>query len=170
MEQKKTDSYFLNFIEENKKEIFRLFYENSPYFPNHCTDIAYVLGMHYEAITTNKALIQKRFKKHYSRNQWHRVLKVGNHYVDFSLFQFYTAKPRFKKLSLEEAYAFAIDELQGGIVVFDETYLHRFTDEYTTETIEDLHPFYPRSEGFLRDYGWNEFSKEVIQKNVLAEA
>jgi len=119
-----------NFIDDNKKEIFCFFKENSPFFPSCCVDIALMLkyfikeyfNMEFEMITAQKTLYQNNRK-------FHIWLQKKDQIIDFSLFQFYIGKNRFKKLSAVEAYGYCIEEIQRDNVFFDVSYYNKLFKE-----------------------------------------
>lgn len=154
----------LNFLNENKEFIFKYHKNYSPFFPGCCVDITSMLHhfiLQYYGVDLNW---YKATKKFYPNNKlFHLWLELDDTVIDFSLFQFYIGKNKFKKVSDDIAYAYCINEVQRGDIAFDKKYyLNIFEDIVNAD--RELYYGY-----FLGDMRAITINKELSPRESLIE-
>lgn len=111
------------FLSENKEFIFTYHKNYSPFFPGCCADITPMLHhfiLQYYGVDLDW---YKGTKKLYPNNKsFHLWLQIDDTIIDFSLFQFYIGRYKFKKESDEVAYTYCIEEIQRGDITFKDNY------------------------------------------------
>lgn len=116
----------IKFLEDNKKEIFIYFRENSPHFPSCCVDIAMVLQHFIKGYFGEDFEIIKGKKKLYpNRINFHVWLQHDSDIIDFSLFQFYIGNNKFRKVSNDDTYNYCMEEIQNNVVEFSLNYYNK---------------------------------------------
>lgn len=117
-------------LNNNKEYIFKFHKKFSPFFPGCCSDVAAMLhhfilqyyGVDFEIIIATK-------KVYPNNTAYHMWLESNNHIIDFTYFQFYVGKNKFKKVDDDTAYRYCIEEIQRGDVIFDKQFYKKiFTD------------------------------------------
>lgn len=136
----------VEFLNENKEEIFCYFKENSYYFPSCCVDIALMLK-HFikEYFNEDFEIIEAKKIQYANRRNFHLWLQKDDEVLDFSLFQLYIGNNKFRQVSAKQAYQYCIEEIQRDDVIFKKTCYDKIFKDFIKADSEEFLKKYQKS-------------------------